>query len=575
MIDSISDQADAAADLKKARRRKNISSDSLKVDRLPPHSPEGEAGVLGCILLAPMECLGVCTEKIQGGAQWFYDLRHQTIFNVLREMYDKQEAVDVITVQQKLKDRNLLEEIGGIGFLGQLQDAVPSAANLTNYLDIVREKFLLRQMICICTEAVGRVFDHEGEAEPLLLSIESEMSKLTETEMPQSEQHIKTVILGVMKDMEDWHYSRGSLQLRGLPTGPDGVYLDKILMGIRAGHYVTVAGRPGEGKSSWAMNLAEFLACDYVWREPTGKKIHVPADGDEPAKDVAETVERKGIPIAVFTIEMDNESLGYRLLFGRAGVSEASFNQGYATKGAERKLAMAASQLAKSNIWLDDSTGQTINQIAAKARRMAKQHGIKLFILDYLQLCVSDNPRDEERIKLDKISKKIMQLKKQLAVPWLVLAQLNRNIETDGRGKDRAPLLSDLAGSGAIEQDSDKVIIIRKTPRREVQEVPEDAQGNPAGLSDEQIIDRVCAEKELKWDEKPTRMDLWVVKNRRGPKGHAEFIFQNNLCRFIDFHLWKVTNGIEERKEGESKHFGAANQVMLPTDEELGIKRET
>lgn len=553
MIDSVSDIARVAADLRKTKRRKP----AVALDRLPPHSEEAEAGVLGCILLSPMECLGVCTEKIRGGAQWFYDLRHQTIFNVLREMYDKQEAVDVITVRQKLKDRNLFEQIGDDAYLSGLQDAVPSAANLSYYLEIVREKYLLRQMIAICTEAVGRVYEHEGEVEPLLLGIESDMSRLTETETPQSEQHIKTVMLGVMKDMEDWHYTRGSQQIRGLPTGPAGVYLDKILMGIRDGQYITVAGRPGEGKSSWAMNLAEYLACDYLWRQAGP----APKEGEE-----QKWTEHKGIPIGVFTIEMDNESLGYRLLFGRAGVSEAKFNQGFAPKGTDHKLAMAASQLAKSNIWLDDSTGQTINQIAAKARRMAKQHGIKLFILDYLQLCVSDNPRDEERIKLDKISKKIMALKKQLGVPWLVLAQLNRNIETDGRGKDRAPLLSDLAGSGAIEQDSDKVIIIRKTPRREVEAAPEDAQGNATGLSDAEIIDQVCKDKELSWDEKPTRMDLWVVKNRRGPRGHAQFIFQNNLCRFKDYHQWKVENGIEARKEGESKHFGA-----LPTNEELGI----
>ncbi len=552
---------DAGGDLKKrgkraAQRGGSATGNHPNIDRLPPHSVEAEAGVLGCILQAPMESMGWCAEKIRGGAQWFYDLRHQTIFNVLREMYDKQEAVDLITVQQKLKDRNLLEQVGGIAYLSQLQDAVPSAANLSYYLEIVREKFLLRQMLTLCTEAVGRVYEHDGEVEPLLLGIESEMSKLTETEQEQSEQHIKQVILGVMKDMEDWHYSRGSQQLRGLPTGPAGVYLDKILMGIRPTHYVTVAGRPGEGKSSWAMNLAEYLACDHLWKEVTGKKVMV--DSPEGKMEIPETIERKGIPIGVFTIEMDNESLGYRLLFGRAGVSEAKFNQGFAEKGTDKKLANAAAQLAASNIWLDDSTGQSINQIAAKARRMAKQHGIKLFILDYLQLCVSDNPRDEERIKLDKISKKIMALKKQLGVPWLVLAQLNRNIETDGRGKDRAPLLSDLAGSGAIEQDSDKVIIIRKTPRREVEDVPEDKDGNATGASDKEIIERVCAAKDLAWDEKPTRMDLWVVKNRRGPRGHAQFIFQNNLCRFTDWHLWKVANGVEERKEGESKHFGAS-----------------
>ena len=534
-------------------------------DRLPPHSLEAEQGVLGCCLTDPQSVIGICLERLKGdGHLVFYDLRHQTIFNVLRTMYDEQTGIDLITVQARLKLLDALEQVGGIAYLSELQDAVPSAANLDYYLEIVREKFKLRKLLQICGRITGQVYDFEGEADKLMVECEAEISKLTEEETPQTEQHIKQVMMGVIQDMEQWHYSRGSQQLRGLPTGPTGIYLDKVLMGIRPPHYVTVAGRPGEGKSSWAMNVVEYLAADYVWQKPTGRKQMKDAGEGEPPVEVEETEPVKGIPVGVFTIEMDNESLGYRLLFGRAGVSEAKFNQGFAPKGADAALTKAALELAGTNIWLDDSTGQTINQIAAKARRMARQHGIKLFVLDYLQLCVSDNPRDEERIKLDKISKKIMALKKQLGVPWLVLAQLNRNIETDGRGRDRQPLLSDLAGSGAIEQDSDKVIIIRKTPRREVEEEPEN------GESDQQIIDRVCAD--WAWDEKPTRMDLWVVKNRRGPRGKAEFIFQNNLCRFKDWHQWKVEHGVEARAAGESKHFGVPDSGALPTSEEMNLQ---
>lgn len=569
MIESISDP------LEKPRRRPARGDRAMPLDQvtLPPHSREAEQGVLGCCLMEPAVALGMCIERLKGdGHLAFYDLRHQTIYNVLRAMYDAQTGIDLITVQARLKEAATLEQVGGIAYLNALQDAVPSAANLPTYLEKLLEKRKLRRLLQICGEIAGKVYDYEGgeqSADKLMVECEAEISKLTEEETPQTEQHIRTVMSGVIQDMEQWHYSRGSQQLRGLPTGPAGGYLDKVLMGIRPTHYVTVAGRPGEGKSSWAMNLVEYLAVDYVWQKPTGRKLMKDA-GEGQQVEVDETEPVKGIPVGVFTIEMDNESLGYRLLFGRAGVSEAKFNQGFALKGTDEKLALAAAQLAGANIWLDDSTGQTINQIAAKARRMARQHGIKLFVLDYLQLCVSDNPRDEERIKLDKISKKIMALKKQLGVPWLVLAQLNRNIETDGRGRDRQPLLSDLAGSGAIEQDSDKVIIIRKTPLREVKEAPEDADGNATGPSDQQIIDRVCAG--WAWDELPTRMDLWVVKNRRGPRGHAEFLFQNNLCRFTDWHLWKVEHNVEERKAGESKHFGQVEPApTLPTNEEMNL----
>jgi replicative DNA helicase len=565
MIDSISDRAGADADLKKERRGKASQQQRPTEDRLPPYSEQAEMGVLGCVLLSPNECLGECIEKMRGKAEVFYDLRHQTIFNVLVEMYEAHTGIDLITLQERLKQRNTLEEIGGIAYLAQLQDSVPSAANLSYYLEIVTEKFRIRKLIAICTDIVGRVYDYEGDVETLLISVESEISKLTEAELPQTEEHIKVVMGRVLKDMEEWHYARGSQQLRGLPTGPPGVYLDKILMGIRDGHYVTLAGRPGDGKSSLAMNVVEFLAKDYVWFEKTGRKVlreEKSEDGEVQQIEVDETRPVTGIPVGVFTIEMDNESLGYRLMFGRAGVDEAEFNQGFAKKGDMKKLIVSAGQLAGTNIYLDDTPGQTIGQIAAKARRMARQYGIKLFVLDYLQLCESENPRDDERTMLKKISKKIMSLKKQLKVPWLVLAQMNRNIETSER--DRQPLLSDLAGSGSIEQDSDKVLILKKTPRKEVEKEPEGG-----GISDAEKIDQICGDWE--WSRRPRRVDVWVVKNRRGPTGKAEMIFQNNLCRFVDAHQFFTQHGVEQRKEGESKHFGVKPDD-LPSNEELNIK---
>jgi replicative DNA helicase len=158
MIDSVSDEgAAAAADLKRGRRRKSPIAEAGKLDRLPPHAPEAEQGVLGCVLLSPNECMGECIGRFKEGAEVFYDLRHQTIYGALAEMYDKREAIDVITLQQRLKDKQLLEEVGGIAYLASLPDAVPSAANLGYYLDIVQEKHLLRRMIHTCTDVVGRV----------------------------------------------------------------------------------------------------------------------------------------------------------------------------------------------------------------------------------------------------------------------------------------------------------------------------------------------------------------------------------------------------------------------------------
>jgi hypothetical protein len=176
--DSISDAAGAAADLKKARRRKNVSaSHPIKLDRLPPHSPEAEQGVLGCALLSPGECLPVIISTLKSKLA-FYDLRHQTIFDALAAMHSEGIGIDVITLQQRLKDNQLLEQIGGIAYLSQLQDAVPSAANLSYYLDIVTEKHELRRIVQTCTDVVGRIYDYEGHIDDLKFSVQSDLADI-------------------------------------------------------------------------------------------------------------------------------------------------------------------------------------------------------------------------------------------------------------------------------------------------------------------------------------------------------------------------------------------------------------
>src|ERR1700740_3189863 len=164
MIDSASENPGGPDDFKKSRRKKTGFSDAApKLDRLPPHSPEAEQGVLGCVLLSPNDCLGECVEKFKAGAEVFYDLRHQTIYELLIAMYDQREPIDIITLQQRLKDKQQLDQVGGIAYLASLPDKVPSAANLLYYVEIVREKHILRKMIQTCTEVVSRVYDHEGE----------------------------------------------------------------------------------------------------------------------------------------------------------------------------------------------------------------------------------------------------------------------------------------------------------------------------------------------------------------------------------------------------------------------------
>src|ERR1700683_2451855 len=196
MIDSISDSAGAAADLKKARRQKSARADARPtVDRLPPHDLDMEQGVLGCQLLSPNECVGEVIEKLKGvGIEAHYDLRHQTIQAELFEMFDTRIPIDVITLQQRLKDKQLLEQIGGIAYLAQLQDSVPSAANLSYYLDIIREKFLLRKMIQTCTGVVGRIYDFEGDVEELLDEVEKDILHVNESREQNEVKDVKKLV---------------------------------------------------------------------------------------------------------------------------------------------------------------------------------------------------------------------------------------------------------------------------------------------------------------------------------------------------------------------------------------------
>src|SRR2546421_11779291 len=166
----------------------------LKVDRLPPHAMEAEQGVLGCALLSPNECMGECIEKLKAASEVFYDLRHRTVYEVMVEMYDHKVPIDLITLQQQLKDRQQLEAIGGLAYLSSLPNAVPSAANLGYYLEIVHQKFILRKMIQTCTEVVGRVYDHEGEVDALLDEVERDILHISEARVEATTNTIKELV---------------------------------------------------------------------------------------------------------------------------------------------------------------------------------------------------------------------------------------------------------------------------------------------------------------------------------------------------------------------------------------------
>jgi replicative DNA helicase len=478
MIDTVTDMTSAPADLKAGRRRKAPAPNAVSpggIDRLPPHAPEAEQGVLGCILLAPNECLGECVAKFKPGGEVFYDLRHQTIFNTLVEMYDQRQAIDLITLQQRLKDKQLLEQVGSINYLMTLPNTVPSAANLTYYLDIVHQKYILRKMIQTCTGIVGRLYEHEGEVDQVLDEVERDVLRVSEERVEATSSSIKQLVHKAISTVEEFHARQGALS--GVGTGYAD--LDKLTTGLHAGEMIVIAARPSMGKTSIALNIAEHVA-----------------------------IEEK-LPVGVFSLEMTADSLVMRMLCSRARVNLRSVREGFLAERDFPRLTNAAGHLSNAPLFIDDTASLSILQFRARARRLWQQYGIKLFIVDYLQLLHSTSRRAENRQQeIADISGGIKALAKELNVPVLVLSQLNREPEKRERGAE--PRLSDLRESGAIEQDADVVGLLYRPGK--------------SGSDDEEATGRD--------EQEAVPMNLLIAKQRNGPTGDVNLTFLRPFTRF-------------------------------------------
>ncbi len=473
MIDSVSDEGTRSPDLKRAKRVKRAAAAPL-VDRLPPHSMEAEQGVLGCVMLSPNDCLGECIQKFKQGPEVFYDLRHQTVYETLTEMFDKREAIDIITLQQNLKDKQLLEQVGGLAYLASLPDAVPSAANLSYYSDIVYEKYLLRKMIHTCTQVVGKVYDFEGEVDMLMDEVERDILKISEARVQGDNDSIKELVKKAINTIEEYHQRQG--MLTGVPTGFTD--LDKMTSGLHGGEMIVIAARPSMGKTSLAMNIAEHVSIDQK------------------------------LPVGVFSLEMTAESLVLRMLCSRSRVNMRSIRDGFLAERDFPKLTGSAGKLANAPLFIDDSSGLSILQLRAKARRMHQQHGIKLFVIDYLQLLHSTARRAENRQQeIADISNGIKSLAKELDVPIIVLSQLNREMEKD---KNRKPRMSDLRESGSIEQDADLIGLLYKPSSG-------DDDDNPTNAGE---------------TEDSVAVNLLIAKQRNGPTGDVNLTFMRSFTRF-------------------------------------------
>ncbi|MFM8420021.1 MAG: replicative DNA helicase [Verrucomicrobiota bacterium] len=457
-------------------RRRGV--DLSRIDRLPPHSLEAEQGVLGCALLEPSDAIGQCIERLKGGGEAFYDLRHRTIYDVLVSMYDRKEPIDLITLGQKLKDAGQIDGVGGLAYLSELMDAVPSAANLAYYLDIVREKHVLRRVLSTCSEAVSKVHEYEGAVDSLLDEVERDILKISQDRSENTNRTMRELVRSAVDMIQDFHQRKGGLT--GLPTGfPD---LDKMTSGLQPADMVVIAARPSMGKTSLAMNIAEHVSVEA------------------------------NLPVGVFSLEMTSESLVMRMLCSLARVNGRLIRDGFLSEGDFRRLTAAAGKLSRAPIHIDDTPGLSILQLRARARRMWQQHGVKLFIIDYLQLMHSTSKKaaDSRQQEVAELSNGVKALAKELKVPVIVLCQLNRELEKD---KDRKPKLSDLRESGAIEQDADLVGLLYKPAAEDDDHRREDPEARDDGMG-------------------ATPVNLLIAKQRNGPTGDVCLTFLKGITRY-------------------------------------------
>jgi replicative DNA helicase len=440
-------------------------ADGPHTGRVPPNDLNAERAVLGGVLLEN-EALNAVSELPLRPADFYKDA-HATIFEAMLALFSEGQPVDTVTLRERLSTAGKLQRVGGDEYLLALTDTIPTVANIEAHAKIVLEKAVVRRVIHACHETSARGYGDYGSMEEYLDEAERSMFEVAKERLKSGYEHINEVVLRTFEEITA--AAERKEHITGLPTGFR--HLDWYTAGFHPGDLVICAGRPGMGKTAFAMNIA-INACRA--RQAT---------------------------VAVFSLEMPKEQLARRLLCSEAGVDGNKLRTGRLTRDDWAPLTRAAGELSELPVWMDDTPALTLMELRAKARRLKSDKGLELIVVDYLQLMRSGTRSESREQEISEISRSLKGLAKELSLPVLALSQLNRGVESRGN-KDKRPQLSDLRESGAIEQDADTILFIYR-----------DEVYNP------ESTDKGIAE-------------IIIGKQRAGPTGIVKCLFRREYTRF-------------------------------------------
>lgn len=455
----------------------SVSHDSSSISltenpsgRSVPWSPEAEQAVLGAMLLD--------SDAALRGAEllddtMFYREGHRRLWRALRALVEQRMVVDYVTVRDELARRGDLEAAGGIDYLDELVNTVPTAANLEYHARILRDKAIQRRLIEAATQIITETYEQKQSASELLDAAEGKIFRIAEQRREDGFTRIKEMLWPTMERIETLQGGNGALT--GVPSGFTD--LDELTTGFQRSELIIVAARPSMGKTAFCLNIATHAAIE-------------------------------GFGVAIFSLEMSKDSLVQRMLCAEARVDSQAVRRGTLRDTDFTRLARAAGILQNSPVWIDDTPSLTLLEMRSKARRLRAENDVRMVIVDYLQLMRSPEYSDNRVQEISDISRSLKGLARELEIPVVALSQLSRASEQ--RGGERIPVLSDLRDSGAIEQDADLVMFIHrpemyKDQREKAEQAGESLEG---------------------------RADILLAKHRNGPTGQVNLHFHRQFTRF-------------------------------------------